>query len=89
MSTLSLIKRSHSILAALTLAAGFIAVPQWANAQGTAASAAAAAPDAQPAPVAAAPPAKAAGAMARRRRIPIARAARGRRVLTQASQLET
>ena len=55
MSTLSLIKRSHSILAALTLAAGFIAVPQWANAQGTAASAAATAPDAQPAPVAAAP----------------------------------
>ena len=53
MTTLSLIKRSHSILAAITLAAGFIAAPQWASAQ--AASAAVEAPAAQPAPTPVAP----------------------------------
>ena len=55
MSTLSLIKRSHSILAAVTLAAGFIAFPQWATAQDKAASAAVAVPAVAPAPVAVAP----------------------------------
>ena len=55
MSTLSLIKRSHSILAAITLAAGLIAVPQWATAQGNAASGTVSAPAASPAPVVAAP----------------------------------
>ena len=56
MTTPTLIKRSHSILAAITLAAGFIAAPQWATAQDQAASAAAAAPAAQPAPAALAAP---------------------------------
>ena len=58
MTTPSLIKRSHSILAAFTLAAGFLAAPQWAAAQSTAASAAttaAPAVQAAPAPVAVAP----------------------------------
>ena len=59
MTTLSLIKRSHSILAAVTLAAGLIAVPQWAAAQDPAASAAAAAPAVQVAPAPVAPPAEA------------------------------
>ena len=59
MTTFSLIKRSHSILAAVTLAAGLIAVPQWAAAQDPAASATAAAPAVQVAPAPAAPPAEA------------------------------
>ncbi len=54
MTTFSLIKRSHSILAAFTLAAGFLALPQWAAAQASAASAATAAPAVQAAPVPAA-----------------------------------
>ena len=61
MTTPSLIKRSHSILAAFTLATGFLAAPQWAAAQASAASAATAAPAVQaaPAPVAVAPVAEA------------------------------
>ena len=62
MTTPSLIKRSHSILAAFTLAAGFLAAPQWAAAQATAASAAttaAPAVQAAPAPAAVAPVAEA------------------------------
>jgi len=62
MTTPSLIKRSHSILAAFTLAAGFLAAPQWAAAQAPAASAAttaAPAVQAAPAPAAVAPVAEA------------------------------
>ena len=51
MTTPSLIKRSHSIFAAIAFAAGLLAAPQWAAAQ--AASAAVTAPAVQPAPVAA------------------------------------
>ena len=61
MTTLSLIKRSHSIFAAFTLVAGLMAVPHWAAAQASAASGATAAPvvQAATAPVAVAPVAEA------------------------------
>ena len=60
MTTPSLIKRSQSVLAAIALAASFIAAPQWARAQDAASAAAAAAsqpasvaePAAAPAPIA-------------------------------------
>ena len=55
MTTSSLIKRSQSVLAAIALAASFIAAPQWARAQDAASAAAAASQPASVAEPAAAP----------------------------------